>query len=195
MQQYLKLVFPFFLYIYILGQGGTGDHTNVIIPEVSIITTVALDHTHMLGRTREEGLTKKAGIIKKGVPVILGYDMPLELAKELAEKKNSQYYIIYPTDVNNFTFDELNKKIARKALEVGGSKFPKLREEAYSEGLKAKPPGRLQVVQLDKLRALKEKWHLQKIPLKVYLDVGHNPQAIVSLYIYIYIIYKCRILL
>ncbi len=54
------------------GLGGRLDSTNVITPELSIITNISLDHTDMLGKTRPEIAFEKAGIIKKGVPVIIG---------------------------------------------------------------------------------------------------------------------------
>lgn len=54
------------------GLGGRLDSTNVVVPELSIITNISLDHTDMLGGTRPEIAREKAGIIKKGVPVIIG---------------------------------------------------------------------------------------------------------------------------
>ena len=55
-----------------VGMGGLYDSTNVILPVVSIITNVAMDHMKYLGNTLEEIAHQKAGIIKKGVPVLLG---------------------------------------------------------------------------------------------------------------------------
>jgi dihydrofolate synthase / folylpolyglutamate synthase len=52
------------------GLGGRLDSTNIITPEVSVITKIALDHTHILGRTLPEIAAEKAGLIKRGVPVI-----------------------------------------------------------------------------------------------------------------------------
>jgi dihydrofolate synthase/folylpolyglutamate synthase len=53
-----------------VGLGGRLDSTNVITPEVSIITHIDYDHLHLLGRTLDKIAKEKAGIIKKGVPVI-----------------------------------------------------------------------------------------------------------------------------
>jgi dihydrofolate synthase/folylpolyglutamate synthase len=53
-----------------VGLGGRLDSTNVITPEVSIITQIDYDHTHLLGRSLDKIAKEKAGIIKKGVPVI-----------------------------------------------------------------------------------------------------------------------------
>ncbi|MHC4992297.1 MAG: bifunctional folylpolyglutamate synthase/dihydrofolate synthase [Planctomycetota bacterium] len=53
-----------------VGLGGSLDSTNVITPEVSVITHVDMDHTHILGRTLPEIAREKAGIMKRGVPVV-----------------------------------------------------------------------------------------------------------------------------
>lgn len=54
------------------GLGGRLDSTNVIVPELSIITNVSLDHTNLLGKTLPEIAKEKAGIIKQGIPVLIG---------------------------------------------------------------------------------------------------------------------------
>ncbi|MHC1720615.1 MAG: folylpolyglutamate synthase/dihydrofolate synthase family protein [Clostridiaceae bacterium] len=53
-----------------VGLGGRLDSTNVIVPILSIITSISLDHTKILGETLKEIAGEKAGIIKKGVPVV-----------------------------------------------------------------------------------------------------------------------------
>lgn len=55
-----------------VGLGGRLDSTNIITPEVSVITNIGLDHTQFLGETLPEIAFEKAGIIKKNVPVIIG---------------------------------------------------------------------------------------------------------------------------
>ncbi|HPA72604.1 MAG TPA: Mur ligase family protein [Spirochaetota bacterium] len=52
------------------GLGGRLDSTNVVTPLVSIITSVGLDHTHLLGGTVREIAHEKAGIVKPGIPVV-----------------------------------------------------------------------------------------------------------------------------
>ena len=60
-----------------VGLGGRLDATNVVLPEVSVITSIALDHCEMLGHTHEAIAAEKAGIIKAGRPVVIGR-LPLE---------------------------------------------------------------------------------------------------------------------
>ncbi len=55
-----------------VGLGGRLDSTNVILPEVSLITNIGYDHTDMLGDTLSKIAYEKAGIIKPDVPVVIG---------------------------------------------------------------------------------------------------------------------------
>lgn len=55
-----------------VGLGGRLDSTNIITPEVSIITNIGLDHTALLGESLEKIALEKAGIIKAGIPVVIG---------------------------------------------------------------------------------------------------------------------------
>ncbi|MCJ7688256.1 MAG: Mur ligase family protein, partial [Clostridiaceae bacterium] len=54
-----------------VGIGGRLDSTNVIIPVLSVITSISLDHTQILGDTLDKIAYEKAGIIKEGIPVIM----------------------------------------------------------------------------------------------------------------------------
>lgn len=54
------------------GLGGRLDSTNIINPELCVITNISLDHTALLGNTEAEIATEKAGIIKKDIPVVIG---------------------------------------------------------------------------------------------------------------------------
>jgi dihydrofolate synthase/folylpolyglutamate synthase len=55
-----------------VGLGGRLDSTNIITPELSIITNISIDHTNILGSTVEEIAFEKGGIIKERVPVVIG---------------------------------------------------------------------------------------------------------------------------
>ncbi len=59
-----------------VGMGGRLDSTNVITPELSIITNIGFDHTQFLGDTLPKIAAEKAGIIKEGVPVVIGESHP-----------------------------------------------------------------------------------------------------------------------
>ena len=77
-----------------VGLGGRLDSTNIIHPEVSLITNISFDHTALLGNTIEQIAGEKAGIIKEGVPVVISesndlYNMVFKLK---AAEKNSPIF-------------------------------------------------------------------------------------------------------
>ena len=77
-----------------VGLGGRLDSTNVITPELSIITSIGLDHCDLLGDTLEAIAGEKAGIIKPGVPVVIGEYRPETAPVFIAKAKalNSPIY-------------------------------------------------------------------------------------------------------
>ena len=79
-----------------VGMGGRLDATNVVLPEISVITSISLDHCEILGDTVEKIAYEKAGIIKPGRPVVLGHVPPGAevVIREVAEKCGSQVYTI-----------------------------------------------------------------------------------------------------
>ncbi len=79
-----------------VGMGGRLDSTNIILPEVSVITPVGYDHTDRLGKTLDKIAFEKAGIIKEGVPVISSIQEPDALAviSKTCNEKKSLLYIV-----------------------------------------------------------------------------------------------------
>ncbi|WEV61194.1 bifunctional folylpolyglutamate synthase/dihydrofolate synthase [Streptococcaceae bacterium ESL0729] len=77
-----------------VGLGGLYDSTNVIIPEISVITTIGLDHMDILGDTLEKIAWEKAGIIKDEVALVTGNigQEALAVIEKIAEKKRSPHY-------------------------------------------------------------------------------------------------------
>ena len=81
------------------GMGGRLDATNILIPKVSVITSIGLDHTEYLGDTIEAIAFEKAGIIKPGIPVVVG-DLSasaLDVVRTVAESLNAR--LILATDL------------------------------------------------------------------------------------------------
>ncbi|AGX43733.1 bifunctional folylpolyglutamate synthase/dihydrofolate synthase [Clostridium saccharobutylicum] len=79
-----------------VGLGGRLDSTNVLTPEVSVITSISFDHINILGNTLEEIAKEKAGIIKEGVPVVL-YPQEKEVEEiilNIAKEKKSKVYLV-----------------------------------------------------------------------------------------------------
>jgi dihydrofolate synthase/folylpolyglutamate synthase len=77
-----------------VGMGGRLDSTNVLVPEVSVITSIDFDHTRYLGGTLRRIAGEKAGILKRGVPVITGKLKPAagETVREIARVRRSRVY-------------------------------------------------------------------------------------------------------
>ncbi|MDX9715228.1 MAG: folylpolyglutamate synthase/dihydrofolate synthase family protein [Dissulfurispiraceae bacterium] len=92
------------------GMGGRLDATNVLIPAVSVITPVSLDHREFLGSTLKEIASEKAGIIKQGVPVVsaLQKKEAADLLLSTAKRAGSEAYF-YDVDfsVSNIKTDAL----------------------------------------------------------------------------------------
>lgn len=85
------------------GLGGRLDSTNIIQPELSIITNIGFDHMALLGNTLEAIATEKAGIIKKDTPVVIGTanDATKKVFEEKASKENAPIY--FADDFIEFT--------------------------------------------------------------------------------------------
>jgi dihydrofolate synthase/folylpolyglutamate synthase len=87
-----------------VGLGGRLDSTNIITPEVSVITNISFDHMALLGNTLPKIAAEKAGIIKKNVPVVIGETSPVtdSVFEQIADKENAplsfaaqQYHVVY----------------------------------------------------------------------------------------------------
>jgi dihydrofolate synthase/folylpolyglutamate synthase len=88
-----------------VGLGGRLDSTNIITPELSIITNISWDHMNMLGYTLPQIAGEKAGIIKEGVPVVIGERDDITapvFEKKAAEKKAPLYFAESRFSVSGF---------------------------------------------------------------------------------------------
>ncbi len=151
------------------GLGGRLDSTNVIRPLVSVITSVGLDHTHILGGTLPEIAREKAGIIKPGVPVVTGplSDEAAAIVAGVAAERGSPLI-----QVSEATGDwavglkgahqRINAAVAMRALEAAGLDVG--REQA-AEGL----------------RTVQWPARFQDTGRGFILDGAHNPEAAVRL--------------
>src|SRR5690606_1729571 len=78
-----------------VGMGGRLDSTNIITPELSLITNIGKDHTRQLGDTLALIARAKAGIIKEGVPVVVSEKQDTEVTsifEDIAREKNTCIY-------------------------------------------------------------------------------------------------------
>ena len=94
--------------IYEVGLGGTLDATNVIIPEISVITNISYDHMNVLGNTLESIALNKLGIVKEGIPLVTSVDQnELEdLFVNYTNKLHSDLYYSNSFDITNILYSE-----------------------------------------------------------------------------------------
>ncbi len=78
-----------------VGMGGRLDATNIVIPEVSVITNIDYDHVEFLGKTIKEISFEKAGIIKRGVPVVSSSQVSdsMYIIKDIAKEREADLYV------------------------------------------------------------------------------------------------------
>ncbi|MFD1927283.1 bifunctional folylpolyglutamate synthase/dihydrofolate synthase [Sporosarcina siberiensis] len=167
------------------GMGGRLDSTNVVHPLVSVITTIALDHTAFLGNTIEEIAREKAGIIKKGVPVVVGRvsNEALEEIRIIAGKKESQLSI-YNKDFH-LTYGVTEKYVGKKTFDIGerlmkgkhqGINAAVAMEALLTVGVE------LTASNVEIAIANTQLSHrFQEILPNVFLDGAHNPAAALAL--------------
>ena len=134
-----------------VGLGGTFDSTNIITPELSVITNVALDHENILGDLNSIA-RNKAGIIKEKIPVVTGASgKPLEIIRAVAKEKNSPLYEVGTRNWELGTsllslkgeYQKFNAAIAIKAAEILG-----LDKSSIETGLaRVKWAGRFEVIE------------------------------------------------
>jgi dihydrofolate synthase / folylpolyglutamate synthase len=99
-----------------VGLGGLLDSTNVILPEISLITNISFDHTNLLGNHLHEIAVQKAGIIKHGIPVVIGEthrDSEMVFIRKAAEQ---QAPIIFADQWYNVEILEENQTLQRIQL-------------------------------------------------------------------------------
>ena len=173
------------------GLGGRLDCTNIIRPEISIITNVSLDHTQLLGQTISEIAKEKAGIIKAGVPVVIGESSPETRAvyKNMAAAVGAK--IIFAEDEPEITETclQTSGSLAYKYFtnsygtinaELAGSWQPKNTNTALvavRELQKNTPTLRADISALEscsKMTGLMGRWQKLSSQPDVFCDTGHN---------------------
>lgn len=126
-----------------VGLGGRLDATNIILPELSVITNIGLDHTQFLGNTLEQIAGEKAGIIKRNTPVVIGeyQDETINVFENIATAKNASlhkaYTKAYPdlkSDLKG-SYQMVNKQTVQCAVEVLMQLGWKIKGEHLKSGL------------------------------------------------------------
>lgn len=181
------------------GLGGRLDSTNVITPELSVITNISYDHQNLLGNTLRKIAAEKAGIIKPGIPVVIGETQdevktvfeskakkekaPIRFAdEEFRISKISNDHLSLKAKIhsgNTVLFESLQCGLPgfyqRKNILTVLSAVDVLRESGYKISQNAVRNGFRKVVSLT---GLPGRWQvLSKSPLMI-ADTGHNEAGI-----------------
>ncbi|MFZ9847266.1 MAG: bifunctional folylpolyglutamate synthase/dihydrofolate synthase [Flavobacteriales bacterium] len=156
-----------------VGLGGRLDSTNVITPELSVITNIGLDHTNILGDTLEKISLEKAGIIKNGIPVLIGEKQKEteKVFEEVAAKNNSK--LIYAKEVEIVC--DLNGIYQEKNIATAFSAIQLLKEQGWKIDEKAIENGFLHVA---KNTAFMGRWQVLGSNPSVVCDTGHNKEGV-----------------
>jgi dihydrofolate synthase/folylpolyglutamate synthase len=168
-----------------VGLGGRLDATNLVDPDVAVITTVDLDHQDWLGENRESIGFEKAGIARAWKPLVLGEDDPPASVLRHAYAIGASAiragcdFFFEPTDAAHWRWRELNFELAlprpslaapaqlrnaATAIAALRALGPDVPDEAVARGVaRARASARLQGFERD--------------GVEIVVDVGHNPQA------------------
>ena len=159
-----------------VGLGGRLDSTNIITPEVSVITNIGLDHTQFLGNTYEAIAYEKAGIIKNNIPVVIGETLA-ETKNVFQQKANAMNSCIVFAEDNEFTeidsdlkgsYQTYNKRTVLAALEVLKSVGWQLDDHSISMG----------IANTVKNTGLRGRWEVLQTEPKAICDTAHNKEGL-----------------
>lgn len=151
------------------GLGGRLDSTNIITPEISVVTSIGLDHCAILGGTREAIAGEKAGIFKPGVPAVVG-ERDEETAGVFERKAVEMHCPLFFADdfeVPELTLDlkgpcqQMNLRTVLAALEILG----------IEPDLKA-------ISEAGARTCFRGRWEKVKDNPETICDIGHNPPAL-----------------
>jgi len=153
------------------GLGGRLDSTNVVIPELSILTSVGLDHCEILGHEIGQVASEKAGIIKDNKPVLTGW-LPaeaMEVVTQVAQQQNAKLHQIRSQDSTHFpstnlsgSFQQRNASLAYQATCILEKLFPVEQRKVEQALQSVRFPGR---------------WQKISSQPTVILDACHNGQG------------------
>ena len=155
-----------------VGLGGRLDSTNVVKPEIAVITNIGLDHTRFLGDTIKEIAFEKAGVIKTETPVVIGEYTEETKAVFLKKSKQEQSPIVFAEDVSTpkLELDLLgdyqlkNSQTAYTALSVLKKMGWNISKETIQAGLK----------KVIVNTGLAGRWQILNHSPKIICDTAHN---------------------
>ena len=171
-----------------VGLGGRLDSTNILIPDVSVITSISLEHADKLGGSIEYIAREKGGIIKRDVPLVLGKvpDMANEILQGIAEQNRSPIRQVKDCSVRNLDYSLSG---TRFELDTQSNKYDvelkALGEHQVSNSIAAilacesikNPPDAAEILQGLKEDQIPGRFEVRRRDPLMILDGAHNSEA------------------
>ena len=157
-----------------VGLGGRLDCTNLISPDLSVITNISFDHTQFLGHTLAAIAREKAGIIKPHTPVVVGEVLP-ETRSVFEQQAEAMEAPLYFAEEQSLLYADVEMELKgcyqQKNRATVLAAIPLLQQAGYRVGEAEVRRGFAQVVELTGLQG---RWQqLQEAP-RMVCDTGHN---------------------
>ncbi|MBQ7448872.1 MAG: bifunctional folylpolyglutamate synthase/dihydrofolate synthase [Paludibacteraceae bacterium] len=160
-----------------VGLGGRLDSTNILTPELSVITNIGYDHTEFLGNTLEQIASEKAGIIKPHIPVVIG-ERDIQTAYTFIQKAQKEKSpLVFASDRQwivpeqcqlSGVYQMKNKQTVRCAIEVLRQRGWQLSNWAIEQGF----------AEVCTLTGLHGRWDVLREKPFIVCDTGHNSHGI-----------------
>ena len=159
-----------------VGLGGRLDSTNIITPEVSVITNIGLDHMQFLGHTLKAIAIEKAGIIKPNIPVVIGETQSEidQVFKTIAKQHNAPIYFADQLIQAHFECDlkgvyqKNNIKTAIQTIKILDDKDFRISDHHIKVGLN----------HVIKNTGLQGRWQILQEQPKIICDTAHNVEGL-----------------
>ncbi|MDN3596379.1 bifunctional folylpolyglutamate synthase/dihydrofolate synthase [Zunongwangia endophytica] len=161
-----------------VGMGGRLDSTNIITPEVSLITNIGKDHTQFLGTTLPEIAGEKAGIIKENIPVVISEKHPETepVFRKTAKERNAVIIFAEERKADSDLQTDLLGSYQQKNIKGVYAVIQQLIQQGWKFSEEQIYSGLKQVVKNTNLRG---RWDiLQEQRPKVICDTAHNSDGL-----------------
>lgn len=160
-----------------VGLGGRLDSTNIITPDISVITNIGYDHMQLLGSTLEAIAKEKAGIIKPSVPAVIG-ETQVEtepVFRDIAQKNRAE--IIFADQKPTEKYDsDLQGYYQSKNIVTVVQTVKELQKRGYHISQNQLKRGLLNV---KRNTGLMGRWQELNVNPKVVCDTGHNKEGLI----------------
>ncbi len=160
------------------GLGGRLDSTNIIHPELSIITNIGLDHTNILGDNLAKIAREKSGIIKQNIPVVIGRKQleTFPVFEQVAHLKNAP--LIYAKDFKANQYESgLKGSYQQENIRTVIAAINELRQQGWQIPESALKAGLKNVV---KNTGLHGRWDILQTQPVIIADTAHNQDGITA---------------